>query len=132
MIYSNRWVCSKKVYRSKKLVYFDIYSREQRPQKISKMKITGFIKYLSFVGIGNRVRGFSVLSKDTNYCKEIYYKVNEAEDTRITKYSYSKSDDLETYYISSRMVDLISSRYIITKDTVTSKSGHMFRHFIFR
>ena len=43
--------------KDRKKVYFEIYSKEERPQKISKMKIRGSNKYLFFVKRGNRLYG---------------------------------------------------------------------------
>ena len=100
----------------KKNVYFEIYSREERPQKISKMKIKGSNKYLSFVKKENRLYGGGISSSDIGDYIELDYEVKEVEDKRTTKYSFHKSNDYKSYYLSSRTVNLISSRYIITKN----------------
>ena len=112
----NIFTQSMDIKKDTKKVYFEIYSREERPQKISKMKILGSNKYLSFVKRGNRLYGCGVSSSDMNDYIELDYEVKEVDDKRTTKYSFYKSNGHGTYYLGSRTINLISSRYKITKN----------------
>ena len=95
---------------------FEIYNRDKRPLKIRKMLIKNSKRFLSLMKLNGKLYGCSVYSKNVDDYIELDYGIKEAFDTRITKYSFYKSKDHKKYYLGSRFIDMISSRYELAND----------------
>lgn len=96
----------------------EVYSRENRPQRIDKMMIKESKKYLSFQKLGNGLIGGSVYSKNVDKYEKVEFNMKEVADNRNTRYCFYGNNNYKKYNIGSRIVKTITYRYLLANKNI--------------